>query len=155
TAARAAEPASSLDNLWADLASPDEAKATRAALRVAASKEGVAYLKEHLKPVKADPKQVAQLIEQLDNDDFAKREEAGEELDYFGKFIKGDMEKVVAGKTSAEVKKRVQDMLDRIASEAAVPGVAPAITGNSVSVSNNNGKVTILIDGKPLKMTPA
>jgi hypothetical protein len=153
-AGRAAEPAPGLESLWADLASTDEAKATRAALALAASKEAVPFLQAHLRPVKADSKRVAQLIEQLDSDDFSKREEAAAELDYLGKFIKADLEKAIAGKPSAEVKKRAQDLLDRIASEAAGPAKAPEITGRSVSVSNVNGKVNILIDGKPLNLTP-
>ena len=97
----------------------------------AASKEAVPFLKDHLKPVKADTKRVAQLIEQLDSDDFAKREEAAVELDYFGKFIKADLEKAVAAKPSAEVKKRMQGLLDRIAGEEAVPGAPPALAGRS------------------------
>src|SRR5262249_44103705 len=125
---RAADPPR-LDALWADLASPDEAKATRAALALAAAKDAVPFLKDHLKPVKADAKRVAQLIEQLDSDDFPKREEAAAELDYHGKFIKADLEKALAAKPSAEVKKRVQGMLDRIAGEAAVPGAPPVLAG--------------------------
>jgi hypothetical protein len=151
---RAADPAPRLDALWADLASPDEAKATRAALALAASKEAVPFLKDRLKPVKADSKHVAQLIEQLDSEEFARREQAADELNYLGKFIKADLEKALAAKPSAEVKKRVQGMLDRIAGEAAVPGAPPAITGRSVGVSNNNGKITIIVDGKPLDLTP-
>lgn len=151
---RAAEPASRLESLWADLASPDEAKATRAALALAAAKEAAPFLKEHLKPVKVDSKRLAKLIEQLDSDDFAKREEAAAELDYFGKFIKTDLEKALAGSPSAEVKKRVQGMLDRIAGETADPAAPPALAGRSVSVSNVNGKISIMVDGKPLNLTP-
>jgi hypothetical protein len=151
---RAAGPASRLETLWTDLASPDEAKATRAALALGADKEAVAFLKDHLKPVKADAKRVAQLIEQLDSDDFTRREEAAADLDYFGKFIKTDLEKAVAGSKSAEVKKRAQGLLDRIAVETAGPAAPPALTGRSVSVSNINGKVSIMIDGKPLNLTP-
>jgi hypothetical protein len=151
---RAADPAPRLDALWDDLASADEAKATRAALALAASKDAVPFLKDHLKPVKADPKRVAQLLDQLDSDDFTKREEAVAELDYFGKFIKADLEKAVASKPSAEVKKRAQGLLDRIRMEEAGPAAPPAITGRSVGVSNVNGKITIMVDGKPLNLTP-
>lgn len=144
---RAADPPR-LDALWADLASPDEAKATRAALALAASKEAVSFLKDHLKPVKADAKRVAQLVQQMDSDDFSKREEAAAELDYLGKFIKADLEKAMKAKPSAEVKKRVQAMLDRIAGETATPAVPPALTGRNVAVSNVNGNITIVVDGK-------
>jgi hypothetical protein len=150
----AADPPSRLDGHWADLASPDEARATRAALSLAATKEAVSFLKDHLKPVKVDPKRLAQLIAQLDSEEFTKREEAAAELDYYGKFIKADLEKAKTDNASAEVKKRVQGLLDRSAGETADPAAAPALAGRSVSVSNVNGKVTILIDGKPLDLTP-
>src|SRR5438105_14980659 len=80
-----------LDARWADLASPDEGKATRALLALATTpKETVAHFKEHLKPVKADPKRIAQLIKQLDSSNFAVRAQASAELEYYGKYIKPD-----------------------------------------------------------------
>jgi RNA polymerase sigma factor (sigma-70 family) len=151
---RTAEPASRLDGLWADLASADEAKATRAALALVATKDAVPFLKDRLKPVKVDAKRVAQLIEQLDSDDFARREEAANELDYLGKFIKTDLERAAKDTKSAEVTKRVQDMLGRIASETAGPAAPPALTGNRVEASSVNGKITVTIDGKPINLTP-
>jgi hypothetical protein len=150
----AAPPAAGLESVWTDLASADEVKATRAALTFAASKEGVAFLKEHLKPVKVDARRVGQLLEQLDSEDFGRREEATTELDYLGKFVKVDLEKGGASSKSAEVKRRAQELLDRIAGEAAAAGKAPEVTGRSVAVSNNNGKITIIVDGKPLDLTP-
>ena len=98
---------------------------------------------------------MAQLFDQLDSEEFAKREAASTELDYLGKFIKKDLEKVLSDKPSAEVKKRVQALLDRIASEsggAEMPELAGGV--RSVSTSTVNGKTTIRINGKELKLTP-
>jgi RNA polymerase sigma factor (sigma-70 family) len=130
-ASRPAEPASRLESLWTDLASPDEGKGLRAALALAASKEAVPLFKERLRPVKSDPKRVAQLIAQLDSDDFARRQEAAAELDYLGKFIKADLDKALADNPSLEVKNRIQRLLDQIAGETTVdrsegPKPAPA-----------------------------
>jgi RNA polymerase sigma factor (sigma-70 family) len=135
-ASRPAEPASRLESLWTDLASPDEVKALRAALALAASREAVGLFKERLRPVKNDPKRVAQLIAQLDNDDFARRQEAAAELDYLGKFVKADLDKALAGNPSAEVKNRIQRLLDQITGETTVDkpeGQKPAPAAKGVT----------------------
>jgi hypothetical protein len=52
------------------------------------------------------------------------------------------------GSESAGAGKRVQDMLGRIASEAAGPAVPQPLTGNKVEAPNANGKITAIIDGR-------
>src|SRR5262245_56662088 len=64
-----------LQGLWADLASEEESKASRAHLLLTATpKETVAFLREHLKPVKVDAERVAKLVAELDDPKFPKRE---------------------------------------------------------------------------------
>ncbi|HZZ77899.1 MAG TPA: hypothetical protein VFE62_05250 [Gemmataceae bacterium] len=139
-----------LDSRWADLASPDEAMATRALLALTATpKETTAYLKEHLKPVKADAKRVAQLVKQLDSSNFALRNRAMNELEYYGKYIKADLETALKADPSAEAKSRVQELIAKMPKEkkdeAAPP---PPLKGRSVSVQNINGQIRIIIDGQ-------
>src|SRR5207244_2181636 len=75
TAQPAAKP--TIDTRWAELASPDEGKATRALLALAATpKDTTAFLQAQLKPVKADAKRVAQLVKALDNPNFVIRTQA-------------------------------------------------------------------------------
>jgi hypothetical protein len=143
---------------WADLAGGDEAKAARAVLTFgAAPKEAVAFLRENLPPVKADAKQVAKLAADLDSDDFEKREEAHRQLQYQGKYIKDDLKKAQEG-AGAEGKKRLQDLLDAIAQDekAAAPATPPPpnLNGKSISISNVNGKINVVVDGVPLDLTP-
>src|ERR1017187_4898162 len=84
-----AQPAAkpTLETRWADLASPDDGKAARAPLALAATpKETRAFLEAQLKPVKAGAKRVAQLVKALDNANFTVRTQAMAELEYFGKY---------------------------------------------------------------------
>jgi hypothetical protein len=148
-----------LESRWADLASPDEGKATRALLALAATpKETTAFLKDHLKPVKADAKRVEQLLKSLDSTNYAARVQATTELEYYGKYIKNDLEAALKSATQSETKTRIQQLLDKIPKDKkAEPPPAPmkGRPGSSVSVMNVNGKITILVDGKPIDMAQA
>jgi hypothetical protein len=156
-----AQPASAkLDSRWADLASPDEGKATRAMLALAATpKETTAFLQDHLKPVKADTKRVAQLLKQLDSSNFGVRNQAMMELEYLGKHIKSELETALKGNPLPETRRRIQELLDTMPKDqkAAEPPMLPKGRPGSVSVSNINGQIRIVIDGQvfdPSKMVP-
>lgn len=141
---------------WADLASPDEAKATRAMLGLAATpKETVALMKERLQPVKADSKRVEQLVGQLKSSNFTVRNQAMAELEYLGKYIKTDLEKAQKNNSDAETGSRLKQLLDKMPNEQKAPTPMPfkAGAGSSVSVSNINGQIRIMIDGVPLELT--
>jgi hypothetical protein len=149
-------PSSTLDLLWLDLASSDEAKAARAVLKLAAQgKEATAFLQKNLRPVKVDPKQVEKWIEQLDSDSFEERQAASDELEYLGKHGKPYFEKALEKKPSPEVKKRLQSLVDRIKAEEPIKeedGGIPAAGG--VSVTTINGKMTIRVGGKVIDLKP-
>jgi RNA polymerase sigma factor (sigma-70 family) len=72
--------------LWEDLAKDDAAKAYTAMVRmVADGPTTIAALKERLHPIRpADPKRLAQLLKELDSDDYAVREAANGELKKLG-----------------------------------------------------------------------
>jgi hypothetical protein len=144
-----------LDSRWADLAGADDGKATRALLALAATpKETVAFLKDHLKPVKADPKRVAQLVKALESTTFSVRVQATAELEYLGKYIKADLEAAQKSAGDIETKMRIQHVLAKIPSEKKPePPQMPRLTGRSVGIRNVNGEITILIDGQPLDLS--
>jgi hypothetical protein len=145
------------ESRWADLVSPDEAKATRAMLALAASpKETIALLKERLQPVKADSKHVEQLVGQLKSSTFTVRNQAMAELEYLGKYIKADLEKAQKTNPDAETASRLKQLLDKMPKEQKTPAPMPlkARPGSNISITNNNGVVRILIDGVPLDLTP-
>jgi hypothetical protein len=104
-----------LSSAWADLASTDDNKVIRASLTLGSSPaETVAFLKDHLPPVKANPTRVARWIADLDSSEFATRQRAAEELEYLGKYVKADLEKAMASKPSLEVAKRLQSLLEKL-----------------------------------------
>ncbi len=148
-------PTARLEEMWADLASDDASKSARAVLGLAARpKESVPFLRERLRPVKADPKRVAGLLAQLDSDEFGKRQSATRELEYLGKYAKSLLEKALKDSPSVEVKQRVQRLLKQIEDDSAKPAGPAPIRGGSVSVSNVNGMIEIKINGKKLDLTP-
>jgi hypothetical protein len=159
SAAETTTPSAVVRAAWKDLAGDNEARATRAALILARSPaETLALLRTELHPVKADPKRVAQLLRELDSNNFTSREKAFEDLAYLGKYIKADLQKALAASGSAEVKKNIRKLLDAIARAEKKPeaAMAPALGPGPVSVfaSNVNGKVSILVNGVPLDLTP-
>ncbi len=151
-----AQSAAILDARWADLASPDDGKAMRALLALAAApKETVALMKERLKPVKADAKQVEQLLKQLDSGNFAVRSQAMMELEYLHKYIKNELERALKNNPQVETRARVQQLLDKLPKDPKAAAVPPPKfrPGSSVAVSNVNGQIQIIIDGVPLDLS--
>jgi hypothetical protein len=157
SAAETTTPSAAVRAAWKDLAGDNEARATRAALILARSPaETLALLRTELHPVKADRKRIAQLLRELDGDSFDGREKAFKDLAYLGKYIKTDLQKALAASGSAEVKKSIRKLLDPIlAAEKKPEPVAAAFGGaRQVSISNINGKVSIMVNGVPLDLTP-
>lgn len=159
-AIKGAEP---LTSAWKELLAADEVTATKAAIEFAKQpKEAVVFLGKNLQPVQADTKRVARLVEQLAERDFAVREAAQLELEYLGKFAKGDLEKAKKESENPEATDRVAKLLGRIEAiekeekvqkEEPAP-VNPLGGGNSVSVRSINGVTQIMINGKVIDMSP-
>src|SRR5262249_39816812 len=147
--------AARLQTLWDDLAGSDEGKAARALLELARSPDpALKLLEKELRPVKVDAKHVAKLIKDLDGDEFATREAAAKELEYLGKSVKGTLEKDLEKPPSAEVKKRLSDLLKKTPGDEKAPAAPPKFRGRSISTQVINGEIKITVDGKPLDLTP-
>lgn len=72
----------------------------------------IAYLKQRLQPVpELDPKRVAQMIDDLDSEQFAVREAAMKELAALGKRVQPALRQALKDKPSLEVRKRLQGLL--------------------------------------------
>jgi RNA polymerase sigma factor (sigma-70 family) len=108
--------AEKLSGLWADLASTDAARAYRAEqVLFGAGGEAVALLKERLRPSAAvDAKRVDQLLADLDSDEFAVRETAARELEGLGEGAEPALRQALAGRPSAEVRRRVEGLLEKL-----------------------------------------
>ena len=105
------------DACWTALADNDAAKAYRAMCRlIAAPADGLALLRQHLKPVESvDDKRIKRLIADLDSDAFAVREKATKELQKLGELAEPAYRKVLAAQPALEMRRRLQELLDDIA----------------------------------------
>jgi WD40 repeat protein len=104
-----------LAGLWADLASDDAGVAEKAQRELEERPaEAVALLKQHLSPVKAVPAaRLAQLVTELDSDTSQARDRASEQLGQLDELALPALRKAVSS-ASAEVRRRAQNLLDRI-----------------------------------------
>jgi RNA polymerase sigma factor (sigma-70 family) len=102
-----------LERLWADLGAQDAARAHRALETLAAvPAQAVPFLKERLRPAAAiDARRVERLLAELDSERFAVREAASRELAGLGEQVAPALLRVLAGKPSLEVHKRVDRLL--------------------------------------------
>jgi WD40 repeat protein len=110
--------------LWTDLIDVDAGRAYRAVIALAEAPDpALALIKERLKPRPAppDPRRLEKLIAQLDSDSFVEREKASQELAAAGPAAEEVLRKALDGEASTEVRKRVRELLERIAKKVAVP----------------------------------
>jgi WD40 repeat protein len=107
-------PTEKLPVLWTDLADADAAKAWTAIRTFAGDPAQAApFLRERVHPVVApDPKQLAKLIAELDDDGFAVRERARKELAALGELATPALRDVLQNSPSAEVRRRAKELLD-------------------------------------------
>lgn len=124
-------------NLWNDLGGKDAAKVDQAVWSlVAAQDDGAKMLARELKPVLApDTKLLARLIKDLDDPKFKVRERARIDLEKLGESICPTLRKTLACNPSAEVKKRVEELLAKLDSW---PGM-PLRTWRALAVLERNG----------------
>jgi WD40 repeat protein len=107
-------------SLWADLAGADAAKAYKAIRAFSAAPgQTVSFLGERLRPARsAGKEEVDRLLADLDSDDFQIRDKATGELDELGDTVGPALRKVIAGQPSAEVRARVNRLLEKLATPA-------------------------------------
>jgi hypothetical protein len=105
-----------LEALWADLSGGDAARAYQAAAKLlTAPKQTVAFLQDRLR-VKPPPdvKGIPGLLDDLDADDFTVREKAATEFEKLGEAAQPALEKALKGQPSIEVKRRIQELLEKL-----------------------------------------
>jgi WD40 repeat protein len=105
------------DKLWAELAG-EASRAYQALGTLAVSAETVLPLfRKRLQPIAPpEPKYVARLIANLDDNDFAVREEASRALEKLDELAAAALREALAGKPSAEVRRRANRLLERLQS---------------------------------------
>jgi len=115
--------AKELDKLWADLAQEAAGPAYTAIWTLsAAGQPAVAFVKEKLEPEKPAGDLAKELLVNLDSDKYAVREAAFRDLKKLGPAIEAELRGAAADKkTSPEVRKRVQNLLDNWEKRPASP----------------------------------
>jgi hypothetical protein len=105
--------AEQVEALWNDLASEDAGRAFKATVTLgAAPAQTVPWLRKRLKPVATpDAKRIAELIAQLDSDDFAVRNTAAKELEKLGDLAGPALRKALEGAISIEARRRIETLL--------------------------------------------
>jgi hypothetical protein len=113
-------PPGALARCWTDLADRDAAKAFQAVCHLAkAPVGGVRLLRDKLRPAHPpDLKQVARLIQGLESDFFAERQKSAEELTKLGETVTDALHKARASATSAEMRRQLDDLLERAAADS-------------------------------------
>jgi WD40 repeat protein len=102
----------SLEALWADLSSADAALAYRSGLALARTEGVVRFLAGKLPPVSPpDPARIKKWIEDLDDEDFHRREKASKELLRLGEWAEPHFHKAIKQPASLEVYYRVKGLL--------------------------------------------
>jgi hypothetical protein len=104
-----------LETCWKELLG-DGVTAYRSLARlICAPKQTVGFLHKHLKPAPAvNPARVAQLIADLDSDQFKARDMAMRELDKLGDIAVPPLRKALAGDGTPEMKRRLELLLDKL-----------------------------------------
>ena len=105
-----------LDKAWADLAAVDTAQALRSLLMLSrAPKDSVPFVVERMKMLLSGeaPPRIAQLIEDLDSAKFPVRDKASKELELVVDEAAPHLQKVLNGKPSLELRRRVELLLSR------------------------------------------
>jgi RNA polymerase sigma factor (sigma-70 family) len=101
---------------WADLAGDDAPRAQAAVWRLAESpKASVPFLRLRLRPVtEAQMKAIQKDVADLDSEEFAVRQKAFEKLKGVGQDAAAPLRKALKGEVSAELRRRVGDLLKRL-----------------------------------------
>jgi hypothetical protein len=163
TAATAQEDRVRLQAAWDALASPDEGRASRALLTLAANPgPAVAFLGEHLPPVRDDAERIGALLDDLGSDQRARWTAAADALAYLGPYARPHVERALAAGPPAALAHRLRELLERLPQPERDrdPGRGPGRGfgpfpgggAGSVSVQNINGQVRITVDGQTIDL---
>src|SRR5262249_25507293 len=117
-----------LESLWAELIGNDAVRSYQALGRLrAAPKQAVPFLEKRLQTTGTGEEQrIARMVADLDNEEFAKREKAVEELEKLGRRAEEALRKALAGETSAEARRRIKGLLDKLEKDPLPRPPAPA-----------------------------
>jgi hypothetical protein len=105
-----------LDQLWKSLAEGDAVVAQRATWSlVAAGKTSVPFLKAHLQPIESVAKrQITRWIDDLNDNNFATREKATDELEKIAEIAIPALRKAIEAPDSPEAARRAAEIMEKL-----------------------------------------
>jgi RNA polymerase sigma factor (sigma-70 family) len=137
-----APPAAPIDKLgaegtaeaWAELAAKDAARAFRArGVLASAPEEAMPLLAKHLHPAQsADAQRLRRLLADLENEQFAVREKAQEELAKLGDLAEPALRQTLANNPSLELRRRVQTVLEHLRGPVTQPEMLQSLRAVAV-----------------------
>ncbi len=113
-----------LQDLWADLANEDAAKAYQAIYTlIVGGKETVTFFQQQLPPVPVSvhAQRIARLLADLDDNEYAVREKASDELARLGDLALPALQKTLAAEPAPEVLYRVEILLAKLPTSTPTP----------------------------------
>jgi hypothetical protein len=118
----AAPPAESLEQLWSQLGTDDPVKVDRVKARlVNRPAQTVPFLRQRLRPVTVDARQVRGWLADLDSDRYATRERASAALESLSDAVEPQLRQALSGKPSLEARRRIERLLKQIRRERLSP----------------------------------
>jgi hypothetical protein len=104
-----------LQSIWGDLNNSDPLKVYGSLQQLRRSPEqGVAFISKKLRPtVAVDPKRIARLIADLDNDEFDTRQQATQDLAEIGEQAEDALRSALADHPSLETARRLEGLIQR------------------------------------------
>jgi hypothetical protein len=108
-----------LDGLWTDLAGKDAAQSFAAIRTLCGSpNQAITMLKDRVHPTtSADPKRLAQLLGDLQDDRFELRRQAQTDLEGLGELAESAIRKALAGDPALDLRHRLERLLDKLSSQ--------------------------------------
>jgi len=119
---------------WADLAGNDAARAFGARWELgSAPAETISLLKERFRPARAaDKERLRQLLADLDNKDFAAREQAQKELAEMAELAAPALRQTLTEKPSLELRRRIEALLAKVRGPVTRPETLRAVRAVAV-----------------------
>ena len=105
-----------LNELWSDLAGPDADRAFRAVWATAeAAQQTLPFLRDRLRPIPpVDGKQIVRWVADLDSNEFKLRQKANKSLEELEESAEPALRDTLGGQPSAELRQRVEQLLQKI-----------------------------------------
>jgi hypothetical protein len=126
-------PAEKREELWKALPGRDGARAYQAVCELStAPRQAVHLVKERLRPATVGSAQVGRLLADLDADSYAVREKATAALAQLGKAAQPALRQTLNNPLSAEVHRRVSDLLERLEGEPPPPEMLLAVRATEI-----------------------